>query len=57
MRGDVLHGPRDVRFKEPEAPKLISPLEAAGQRHACDAGKREQKCYRGWAGGGEEARV
>ena len=28
MRGTVLHGPRDVRFEELEAPKILKPSDA-----------------------------
>jgi hypothetical protein len=28
MRGAVLYGPRDVRFEEREAPKIIEPTDA-----------------------------
>src|SRR6266568_5900055 len=28
MRGAVLHGPRDVRFEEREAPKIVAPTDA-----------------------------
>src|SRR5213082_3918107 len=28
MRGAVLYGPRDVRFEEPETPKIVKPTDA-----------------------------
>jgi threonine dehydrogenase-like Zn-dependent dehydrogenase len=28
MKGTVLYGPRDVRFKERDAPKIIEPTDA-----------------------------